>query len=529
MNTHFGHAPGEEFAPALARLIWIAPAVRELFGDEARRRRFECVDCDGPVFVRYRPEALVLMAERSQKAAEKKEAALAAETSHRSTAAPYPVEALGEVLGAAADAIAEKVQCAPALAANSVLAVASLAAQAVGDVQLPFGQTRPLSLYILTIGGSGDRKSTADGEAMSPVGMREADLSNEHKERMSAYERQFAAWKAERDRILKDRTASMGAKEAELAKIGEQPMRPRKPMLTFADVTQEGVISAFDTMPPAIGIFSPEGGMFLTGHGFTPEKKTASAGAFANFWDGTPVRRARVGTGVTDLSGRRLSVHVLVQPDIATTFLSDPALRNQGLIARFLMARPESLIGDRPWREIPEWVGRARGDFSLLMERLFRAAKTKDDDGAVLDLRVLTINDAAKSAWTSFHDEVEAGMKPAGRYAGLHDVASKTAEQAVRIAGVLTLFEDPAAKEIDQPIMERACVLARWYLDEAARLMETASIADEIDDGNDIIKWITTRPEDDTGGWTVSLRDIQRGGVSAFGKTRSGGRPLSSR
>jgi hypothetical protein len=42
---------------------------------------------------------------------------------------PYPINALGDVLAEAARAIAAKVQCADAMAAQSVLAVASLAAQ----------------------------------------------------------------------------------------------------------------------------------------------------------------------------------------------------------------------------------------------------------------------------------------------------------------------------------------------------------------------------------------------------------------
>jgi hypothetical protein len=88
----------------------------------------------------------------------------------------YPLEALGNVLGPAAKAIAAKVQCAPAMAAQSVMAAASLAAQAIADVRLPYGQVRPVSLYIVTVARSGDRKSTSDNEAMMPVRMREAQL-----------------------------------------------------------------------------------------------------------------------------------------------------------------------------------------------------------------------------------------------------------------------------------------------------------------------------------------------------------------
>src|SRR3972149_4993518 len=78
----------------------------------------------------------------------------------------YPVEALGAVLGAAATAISRKVQAPEAIAPQAVLGAASLVAQIHADVMLPYGQTRPLSLYLATVAGSGDRKTSADNEAL---------------------------------------------------------------------------------------------------------------------------------------------------------------------------------------------------------------------------------------------------------------------------------------------------------------------------------------------------------------------------
>ena len=86
----------------------------------------------------------------------------------------YPVEALGE-----AESIAAKCQCSPALAAQAVLAVASLAAQRLADIRLPMGQTRPLSLFIVTVAASGDRKTTADNEELIPARMYEKNLKRE--------------------------------------------------------------------------------------------------------------------------------------------------------------------------------------------------------------------------------------------------------------------------------------------------------------------------------------------------------------
>jgi len=60
------------------------------------------------------------------------------------------------------------VQVPAAMAAQSVLASAALAAQPHADAQLPTGQSRPLSLFFVTLAPSGDRKSTSDNEAVKP-------------------------------------------------------------------------------------------------------------------------------------------------------------------------------------------------------------------------------------------------------------------------------------------------------------------------------------------------------------------------
>ena len=61
---------------------------------------------------------------------------------------PFPVDALGEVLRAAAHAIHDRVQAPLAICGQSVLAAAALAGQGHADVVLPIGpgQPRPLSL-----------------------------------------------------------------------------------------------------------------------------------------------------------------------------------------------------------------------------------------------------------------------------------------------------------------------------------------------------------------------------------------------
>lgn len=64
----------------------------------------------------------------------------------------FPVEALGPILKPMACAIHDLVRAPLAVGAQSVLAAASLIAQAHADVRLPIGQTRPLSQFFVTRG-----------------------------------------------------------------------------------------------------------------------------------------------------------------------------------------------------------------------------------------------------------------------------------------------------------------------------------------------------------------------------------------
>src|SRR5689334_2281172 len=93
-------------------------------------------------------------------------------------ATPYPVEALGSVLGPAAEAIYDRVRAPLAIGAQSVLAAANLAVQGHADVVLPIGrgQAKPVSCYFVTVAASGERKSACDADAIAPIRRREQAL-----------------------------------------------------------------------------------------------------------------------------------------------------------------------------------------------------------------------------------------------------------------------------------------------------------------------------------------------------------------
>lgn len=142
---------------------------------------------------------------------------------------PYPITALGPMLSWAAQAIGNKVQVPTAMAAQSVLAAASLATCSLADVAMPYRQSRPLTLYFMTVASSGDRKTTADNEALWPIRKHEANLRENYDHDMKQWRIDHAAWSAEKRKIEGDRKLNFDERKRSIADLGTNPKSRSRP------------------------------------------------------------------------------------------------------------------------------------------------------------------------------------------------------------------------------------------------------------------------------------------------------------
>ena len=132
----------------------------------------------------------------------------------------------------------------------------------------------------------------------------------------------------------------------------------------------------------------------------------------------------------------------------------------------------------------------------------------------------MELSEAAVDAYDAYGNEVEIGLRPGGRYARIRATAAKSAEQAARIAGALTLFGHAGATTIPDEAMKRGVTLARFYLEEALRLFDSAVHA-EVMLGQELLDWIVTLPlAAGEPGWTVTARDVQRRGPNKLRHAR---------
>jgi hypothetical protein len=385
---------------------------------------------------------------------------------------PYPVEALGEVLGDAVKRVHAVVRAPLAICGQSFLSAASLAAQAHADV-VNDGRHEPISLWHVTVAESGERKSGADSWALRAHREVERELADAYGHAMVAHELDMTAFKAA------EREASSGKGKrtaddirAALHKVGAPPLPPLAPWLLVPEATLEGLHKLFQNGRPSLGLFNDDAGDFLDGHAMSRDNKAKSAAGFSKLWDSGEFSRIRAGDGAAKFYGRRLAMHVMVQPVIAERVLSDDVLCKQGFLPRALLAWPTGTAGTRMYDATDLSADPALVRYwSRMRDLLTEAPNLRQGTRNELEPRALSLAPDAKSLWV------------------VRAWAGKAASNALRIAGVLTLVEQSGAGVISRGVMERAAELQLWHLREAARIVGTASVPPHIRRAELLLEW----------------------------------------
>lgn len=406
---------------------------------------------------------------------------------------PFPLDALGDVLGAAARAIVDSIMCPPAIAASSVLAAAALAVQAHADVVLPAtGHARPLSLFVATVGESGERKSACDHEALWPIRRREATLREIYKDAIRDYRRAKRAFDAAISKAEKTK-GDRHEIDAALRNVGDEPIAPLEPELTCDDPTIEGLYKALIAGQPSVGLFSDEGGVFIGGHAMSDDARLRTAAGLSKLWDGSPVKGRRVGDGSRVLPGRRLAIHLLAQPEAMARMLSDPELTDQGLLSRMLVASPASTIGARFQRPCaPQTDAALKRYGARLLDILEEPLPLVGGVDAELAPRRLEFDEEAAARWLAICDIIEGALAAGGTFDPIRGFGNKLAENIARIAGVLTLVDDLRARAIGIEALEAAYDIGGFYAGEALRLFEAGACSPEVRKAEKLLDWLKT-------------------------------------
>ncbi|MEF8730285.1 MAG: YfjI family protein [Accumulibacter sp.] len=411
---------------------------------------------------------------------------------------PYPLDALPLPIRAAVEEVVGFVKAPVPMVVSSALAALSLAAQAHMDVSRDAILSGPTGLFILTIADSGERKSQSDKMFTAPIFAYQDAQAEIAKPVIKDYLAAFSAWEAEREGILSSiRAAAKAGKpvdklRADLTELErDKPEPPRVPKLIREDATPEGLAKKLQKEWPSAGVVSNEAGIVFGAHGMNRESVMRNLALLNKLWDGGRYQSDRGDEERSrDVRGARLTMGLMIQePTLRAFFDASKGLaRGTGFLARFLPAWPGSTMGTRFYTP-PVPGNPALAEFHRRITALLNLPVPIDDDG-LLSPPVLPMNPEAKEAWIEFHDAIEKELASGGEYYEVKDVASKTADNAVRLAALFQLFEHGMGSAVGLEAFESASLIAAWHLHEARRFFGEIALPAELADASRLDTWL---------------------------------------
>lgn len=429
---------------------------------------------------------------------------------------PYPLDALPETVRLAVREVQAFTKAPIPLVASSALAAISLAIQAHVDVKREEKLTGPVGLFLLTIADSGERKSTCDGFFMQAIREYESQQIEEAKPLMSDFQAAQEAWEAKRNGIKEKirqhakNGKPTGEQEDTLRHLEhDKPDPPKVLKLIYGDATPEALKWSLGKLWPSGGVISSEAGIVFGAHGMGKDSVMRNLATLNQLWDGVDIATERRASESFTVQGARLTIALQVQEATLRSFFdrSGQLARGTGFLARFLIALPESTQGYRPFSEAPEsWPALAK--FNQRISAILAQDAPIVENGG-LSPALLSLSPETKAAWIRFHDALEAELKAGGELYSVRDVASKSADNAARLAALFEVFEHGIGETIGINAFEGAARIAAWHLNEARRFFSELVLPERLSNASHLNQWLVDYCQKEQT-LSISRRDIQR-------------------
>jgi hypothetical protein len=424
----------------------------------------------------------------------------------------YPVWALGPILGPAVLASYEAIQAPLPICAMSFLAAASLAVQAHGNVERD-GDLKPVSLFLMSVANSSDRKTSVDKAALRPHREHEASMFRGYKADMATYRIALETWTMSRTRILKGQDEVK--RNAELRSLGPPPREPLNPVFLSDEPTVEGLMKLFDVGRGSFGLFNDEGGRVFGGHSMQREHQMKYICTLSQMFDGTPIKDIRKGHDVKFFNNKRLAAHLMVQPVIFNELLKNTLMLQQGILARFLITWSDTLAGTRFYKPVNLYE---HPDYVAYADAMTKILKTPypvvDDDQGQSELapKTLKLSDEAMVLWVEFYNHVEKEQADDGYFEAIRPFAGKSGEFVSRIAGTLALVDDLETLVIHARYVEASIAIVQFHLLQALRFYDSQCSPLKLASAEKLLKWVQ---KNYAVGETISLTEIYQRGPRA--------------
>ncbi|QBY54466.1 YfjI family protein [Cupriavidus oxalaticus] len=437
------------------------------------------------------------------------------------TPPPYPLSSLHLVIREAVEEVMRHVQAPDALVAMEFLTSMSVSAQGLYDVRLPTGQIRPLSLNLLVVADSGERKTGVHNLVAAPLYEFDHARMTEHEAAAGEYELRMSIWKSV-DAGLRRQITKLTQEGKSIDKVRHQmaehakakPVKPKLRRIMRQNATERAIMDALEGDGESIAFISDEGEIIIKGGVLN------QTGLLNKTWDGAQMLTMDRSDGVNIVvRNPRVTVAYMVQRQVLKQLLDrrGDVMRGSGHWARYLVGCPASTQGTRftfqldndGWCHLPKFHARTRELLGELGRRV---------DAGTLERMTLEFSEDAIARWIYHSNHVESMLSPSCYLHDIKDFASKVVEITGRVAGLLHVYSMQEGK-ISVDTLDRAVAIVDWHIDQFKQIFSPeAAIPQEQADAQVLENYLHTQY------WSRNLTFAQKNLVLRNGPVRPASR-----
>ena len=417
---------------------------------------------------------------------------------------PFPTQLLPDPFRSFVSAGAAAIGCDESMIALPLL---SSAAGAVGNsrqLHLKHSWSEPPIVWTIIVAESGAQKSPAFDLVLSPIRRFEQTLVQEFKEEHERYlvEAQkhavkYKAWEAEAKKAAKNG-------DEDLPDPPESPEQPIRRRVMSSDPTIEALTKMLHGNPRGLLVARDELSGWFGGFDLYTGAAGSDVAKYLEMFGGRPLLIDRKTSGSDYIERATVSITGGIQPGVLRRALASSEHRENGLLPRFLIAKPPRYT--KQWSEDDvdlDLKRRVQDAFDHLFA--LEGADPQSPSAPV----ALKLDDEAKSLWIETYNTHNQGLDArSGHYAAAW---SKLEAYAARLALVIHLMK-AAAREpgvsgvglISQETLSAAIRLRDWFVRETERVYRWLDATEHEARLTEFVEWINAR------GGAISVRDLQQ-------------------
>lgn len=432
----------------------------------------------------------------------------------------YPVQQFPPVLRNVIQALHNNTQIPVELIGNVVLAATSLTCQSLIEVIQPHtNMPEPCSLYLMTIAESGEGKTTINKQVMKPCYTFAAELIQQYEQQIIDYKKKFKLWKIRQQALESNLRQAIKKgypgedEEHEISKHAQnEPLRPPRPNFIYEDTSLKALVEGLSEHPEA-GFISDEAITFFKSY------LKNNPGLLNKAWDGEMFDFRRADGEIYQITPH-LTFSLMSQPGVFMDYIKKHGVsaRASGFLSRFLIAWPESSIGER---QNTQAAIETEYDLNIFYERIAEllAQNRIPFSDTTAQKKKLTLTDEALALWKENRAQIERKLAPGSEWEHIRDIASKASANTLRISALFQYFHKDSAESIQSGVVECAIKVIDWYLAQAERIFYPMSERYQFEqDVRELHSWIMDRINQNNGS-AILKNDLEKYGPHRLRRT----------